>query len=373
MNRVHPTSDDDPPRRIVITRRGALDVRDGINIFIFALADALLRRGHEATILATHVGDEDRLRALYGIRGRPGLEAVENRPTRLALEGLTPGWLTRGRRRVRELAPDLVINNGALPFTTPGRTLNLAHDLGWLTSPRRFDGLRLRYKRFAYERGDDVVALCPEVGLGIAAQLGRPIQRVVVIPPCVATETITTDAGTSRDDAILHTGTGEYKNPGASVRAFAALERPTTRLLIEGAVTTALQDQVRALAPGVRSRIEFLGELAAVEIGRRLRTVRVAAFPTRYTVPTASATVVEAIAAGTPIAGSHLLSTSVLRDDGNGIACADDAALAAAFQRLLAVDDDWRRMSAGSTAMAGWFGADRVAAHYLSLIGAQVP
>ena len=170
-------------RRVVITRRFALDVRDGINIFIFGLADALIAAGHDVAVLANRVGDHDRLRSLYAPRSLPALHAIEHRPHRLSIEGLTPGWLTRGRQRIREFHPDLVINNGALPFDTPGVTCNLAHDLGWATAPRRFDRLRTWYKRYAYGRGQEIIALSPEVGDGLTRQLGIDPARVRIIPP----------------------------------------------------------------------------------------------------------------------------------------------------------------------------------------------
>jgi hypothetical protein len=62
----------DPPasgdgRQIVITRRAALDCRDGINIF-FALADAFDRDGDDVAIVATTVGDRDRIQRLFAGR-----------------------------------------------------------------------------------------------------------------------------------------------------------------------------------------------------------------------------------------------------------------------------------------------------------------
>lgn len=355
------------PRRIVITRRFALDVRDGINIFVFALADALLEDGHAVDILATRVGDPARLQALYAPRRMARLHEVEPRPTRVGVEGLTAGWLGRGRRWIHQLQPHLVINNGALPFGGPEHTCNLAHDLGWATAQRRFDRLRTWYKRYAYARGDEVVALCPEVGQGLSQQLGIDAAMVRVIPPTVRPGDRPNRPVTDRDDVIVHTGTGAYKDPGATIRAFAALQRSSTRLIIEGDVTPELRGLVAGLPTATRSRIELVGQLSATALGSLLETARVAAFPTAYTVPTASATVVEAIVAGTPIVGSTVLSRSVLDPGVNGISCADDAALARAFGRLLDDDDAWDQLSAGARALAPRFDARTVAASYLAL------
>lgn len=357
-------------KRIVITRRTALDYRDGINIFIFALADAFRRDGHDVTVLATTVGDPERIQRLFEMRTQPTMVAVESGPTRFSFEGLTTGWLGRGRQLINRYEPDLVINNGALPFAVPGHSCNLAHDLGWSTH-RRLEWLRAAYKRYAYARCDDVVALSREVREGLARQLRIAPDKVSLIPPCVNLEASQSAVSATREEAILHTGTGAYKDPASTIRAFAALDRGSTRLYVEGAVDEPLRAQVAALPAATRSRIELVGELPAVQLRALLGSVRVASFPTRYAVPTASPTVVEAIAAGTPIAGSTALSADVLQHGRNGLACRDDTELATAFGRLLS-DGSWDAMSQGAREMAPRFSATTVARRYVSLIEPQI-
>lgn len=354
-------------RRIVITRRSALDFRDGINIFIFALADALIAAGHEVAIIATRAGDPRRLESLFGMRTRPALESIERGRPRLSFEGLTAGWLLRGARSIGRHEPDLTINNGALPFGVPGTSCNLAHDLGW-QRPRRFDLLRRRYKRYAYGRCDHIVALGSEVGAGLAGQLAVPPERIRIIPPCVDVDAIAAARRPEREDAILHAGTEDYKDPATTVRAFAALGPRRTRLYVEGQVTDELSRQVMGLPDAMRARIELLGELPAARLQELLGSVRVASFPTRYAVPTASATVVEAVAAGTPVVGSTLLSSDLLRHEANGLACRDEREVGAAFELLLEDPARWAAMSAAAVAMTPRFSAGAIARDYLSLI-----
>ena len=281
----------------------------------------------------------------------PTLAAVETGPTRFSYEGLTVGWLANGARMIERHRPDLVINNGALPFAVKAHSCNVAHDLGW-AGPRRFDAIRRRYKRYAYALCDDIVATCSEIRDGLADQLGARRERIRCILPCVDLAAYPAARLEVREDAILHTGTAGYKNPAATVRAFALLDRRSTRLHVEGEITADLRRQVRDLPAATRARIELHGELSADLVRRLLGSVRVAAFPTRYAVPTASATVIEAVAAGTPIAGSTSISRDVLRHERNGLACRDDVELAAAFGRLLSNDDSWSRCPMGRWACA---------------------
>ena len=201
-----PDSTTDPAagrKRISITRLVEARLPGWINIFIFALADAFMNDGHEVTIVATTVGDRSRIERLFDVRTWPTLVSVESGPTRFSFEGLTSGWLLRGVDVIRRHRPDLVINNGALPFRVPGRSCNLAHDLGWSTS-RRLDPLRGPYKRFAYGRCDHVVALSSEVRLGLARQLRKPTDAVMLIPPCVDLEAACASVGAYCEEAILH-------------------------------------------------------------------------------------------------------------------------------------------------------------------------
>ena len=354
--------------RIVITRRDTLDVRDGINIFIFALADAFIRTGHEVTIVATTIGDESRIADLFGPREASTLAAVETRRPRFACEGLSPRWIARGPRMIRRLQPDLVINNGVLPFRTRGTSVCVAHDLGWASRSRRLDTFRRAYKRYAYAQCNQIVAVSSEVRDGISRQLSVPVERVLPIPPCIDVPAYEAARSSDREDAIVHAGTAAYKDPGATIRAFSALGPRSTKLYLVGEADVALGGQVANLPAETRDRIELVGELSAPRLRQLLGSVKVASFPTRYSVPAASATVVEAIATATPIAGSTTISTDLLRSGRNGFACDGDAELAQAFRTLLTDADRWSEMSRAASAMTPRFSADEVARSYLSLV-----
>lgn len=327
-----------------------------------------MEAGHDVTVVATHVGHRARIADLFEMRTEPTLVAVQEGPPRFSYEGLTARWLLQGARIIGRHQPDLVINNGALPFKVAGISCNLAHDLGWATTPRRLDRLRRLYKGFAYGRCDHVVALCHEVRDGLAPQIGASPEQIRVILPCVDVEAYQAAASATREDAILHTGTGGYKDPATTIRAFAALGRSSTRLYIEGEIDDELSQQVATLPVSTRNRVDLLGPLPAARLRTLLGSVRVASFPTRYSVPTASATVVEAIAAGTPIVGSTLISGDLLEHEGNGLACRDDAEITAAYEGLLGDDDRWASMSRSALAMAPRFSASHAVGSYLALL-----
>ena len=82
-----------------------------------------------------------------------------------------------------------------------------------------------------------------------------------------------------------------------------------------------------------------------------------------------SATVMEAIASGTPIVGSRSLSRDVLAESVNGLVADIKAEnMAGAFRTVLDDDPLWSRLSEGAGRMAERFDAHRVARQYLGLV-----
>ncbi len=63
--------------RVLMTRRYDLGQCDGINVFIFALVDAPVRKSHSVAVVATAVGDRDRIRNLFACRSDVPLLCVE--------------------------------------------------------------------------------------------------------------------------------------------------------------------------------------------------------------------------------------------------------------------------------------------------------
>ena len=171
-----------------------------------------------------------------------------------------------------------------------------------------------------------------------------------------------------REPAIFHSGTLAYKDPGATIRAFRALDDPSVKLYIAGDITGPTQEAMNALPRRLRENVTLLGSSDQETVRRLYRRVRVASFPTHYTIPVGSGTVMEAIASGTPIVGSAHLSCDVLADGENGLVVdIDPEAIAAAFRALLHDDALWTRLSEGADRMIKRFDAVRVAGQYLKL------
>ena len=364
---------------IVITRREALDIPDGINAFIFALADELLSRGHAVSVISSTASDVATIKKYFEFERYPDVISLPrggSSTTRLpALRYFLRSslWMWRGRARVEALAPDLVIVNGAVPVTFPGISCTVSHDL-----ERRhvtWDWPRLAYKRLTYRRSDLVVATCSEIRDALAGQLRMSEHEIKVIPTCISQAGYRNESLVNREPWILHMGTPAYKNPSASVAAFGRLSRPDARLLVTGRPTAALEDALDRLDPSVRARVELLGWVTAENLKDLLGKVRVVSVPSRYHAPVASPTVLEAFASGTPVLGTDGITADLLIDRANGLRRDpnDTDAWADAYEALLADQEAWGRMSHSATETARRFSAANVADAYLSLLESSKP
>lgn len=354
--------------RILLTRREALDVPDGINMSIFALAQEYLRKGHQVHVLGGDGDDAGELADVYAVAELPAVETV-NLPRDVRYNGMSLGWLLRGRQRISGLSPDVVIcHDGPFPFriATPNCSIAINVDAGG----GRLRRLRDAYKRFAYDRSGPIVTASSEGRAALARQLGVPPDGIVVIPPCVDLPAYESAPWQERDDLILHLGTTPYENAPAALAAFALLPDEGVRMLVTGPVDDELTRLHSALPADARRRVDLLGE---VPVARRLvllRQAKVVSFPRRYTTPTVSSAMIEPLATGTPVVGSTEVSADVLTHGVNGLVCEpeDPESIAAAYEASLDATT-WQRLSDGALRSARRYAAPPTATAFLDLLG----
>jgi glycosyltransferase involved in cell wall biosynthesis len=353
--------------RVVLTRREALDSPDGVSIFIVALAQALCELQHEVKIVVGCLQSVSEFERLLAPRLDLSILALSRTP--LSGPASVVAWL-RGKRAIDRFAPDIVIHSEAIPLPFGGTVVHVIHDL----EPRRgrLAPLWRTVRRFSARRSNHVVATTVELRDELVRDMGLSPDEILVIPKCIDQQAYRTRDLAARERAILHAGTLPYKDPGATIRALAKLDDPSVRLYVTGPVTEPTRKAVDALSPRIRERVTLVGPADGMAVRSLHSQVRVAAFPTRYTIPVASATVMEAIAAGTPIVGSSRLSRDVLLDGMNGLVVdTDPAAMAAAFRALLDDDELWMQLSVGAGRIVKRFDAFDVARQYINLAASE--
>ncbi|MDX2149530.1 MAG: glycosyltransferase family 4 protein [Bryobacteraceae bacterium] len=350
---------------VVMTRREALDVPDGINIFLFSLADALADAGHRVTLVSTTPADRSKLVDYFSPKTLPSTVALSNL-REISYRNALISWVRRGHGVLRSLSPDMVIINGAVPLSLPGLTCTVSHDI-----EKRFKHpvLRRAYKRYCYSRSDLIVATCTEVRSALSEELDISPGRIEVIPTCVRLSTYRPQPIQRRERAVLHMGTVAYKNPSATIRAFRHIASQGCRLYLTGKMNDVLERELSTLTEAERRHVELTGYVSAERLIDLLGAVRVVSVPSVYHVAVASPTVIEALASGTPVVSTSSISRSVLQDGENGLVRDpnDSIGMANAYSLLLDDDITWKRMSQAAASTAQRFNAETVAAMYLRL------
>jgi glycosyltransferase involved in cell wall biosynthesis len=349
--------------RIVLTRREALESPDGVNIFMIALGQALTDLNHDVQLV---VGS---LQSLVEYRRRLAprvdLPIVALSPTPLKGLASAAAWL-RAKRIVDRFNPDLVIHSETVPLPLRGTIIQVVHDL----QPRsgRLAPVWGSIRRFSTKRCDYIVATTTELRDELVRDLGVPPHQLIIIPKCIDLQAYKRTDLSSRERAILHAGTLPYKRPETTIRAFGVLDDPSVQLYVAGDITAPTREAVDALPYRLRRQVTLLGDVDGQTLRRLHGQVRIAAFPTSYAIPVASATVMEAIASGTPILGSPQLSGDVLVDGVNGLVVdTNPSAMVIALRAVLNDDALWSRLSQGACRIAERFDATRVARQYIEL------
>ena len=353
---------------IVLTRRESLHLPDGINVFIFALAEELIGRGHAVTVVSTCRFNAETVRETFRCREYPKLVSLTDRD-HLGYLSTGKAWLLRGFSVVRRLKPDAVIINGAIPMRMPGHTALVSHDVEQRVPQHR--RVRIAYKKFCYSLVDEIVGTCSEVANDLATEIATDRQRIRVIPTCINVANYDPLPLERRRRGILHMGTVGYKAPVASLQAFAKLGDTDSELFITGQMTPALRELLDRLPNAIRSKIHCGRFLTSSALKELIESVRVVSVPSEYSTPVASPTVLEAFAARTPVVCSHSISRDIIRPETNAIVTSTSDEMTAAFQRLLTDDALWQRLSSGAAETMVEYSAPSVARQYEELFSRQ--
>ena len=357
--------------KIVITRREALSVPDGINIFIFSLADELIRNGHKVIVVSNLFSDTKKIKDFFELDHYPEIISM-GVPKEMGYIKSVVTWLLKGKKLINKLSPDLVIVNGAIPISFNALSCTVSHDL-----ERRLPYLwkmRMWYKRFAYRKSRYIVVTCSELKVKLAKELSVNTDKIQVIPTCINLNGYIRKPLTERENAILHMGTVDYKNPLTTIKAFNLLEAESAeniKLYITGKINRRLINFILKLRPCVQKKIKLLGYISAERLKELIGSVKIVSVPSNYFVPVASPTVIESFASGTPVVGSLSISRDILVDGYNGYSCdtRKEGGFASSFSNLLNDEKVWLNMSCNAIESCKKFSAKNIADLYLGLLG----
>jgi len=352
--------------KIVLTKRTPFSKPDGISHFLFSLANELIARGHEVVGVTTKDPDKDRIAERFSYPHLPRITTL----TEAAGKGYlfeVQTWLENGSREIASHRPDLIVVNGAVPCHYTAPSVTVAHDADgqsfpgvlWLW-PRRV------YKAVTYRRTDRLITTCSELVPQVARDAFFPVDKIEVIPTCITPELYHPRPLQERKPYIIHMGMQRYKNPLATIQAFLPFADRAT-LSIVGKITSKVRRYVDSLPLHQKSKIELPGIVSSDELKRLLEMARVVSVPSRYDIPVASPTVLEAFAAHTPVVSSPCVSRDIFEHGVNGLLADQESEYIRAFEVLLSDDAKWQVLSKGAANTVYRFSAASIADRYLTL------
>lgn len=358
--------------KIAITRRGVpLHVPDGINVHIFALSSELVALGHKVYVISDVYSSPDKISLFFNPKYMPEVISLSSEKNLSLLKRLFI-WYERGIRILKDINPDFIILNGAIPLP---RKLSInscivSHDL----EARKIlgsDKLRILYKKWTYRSARVIVATCSELRDELSKELNIGRDKIKIIPTCFNINKYITYPLEKRINAILHIGTADYKNPKLTISTLQFLSDLDVHLYITGHPTKPLLDFVRDMGKTIENRVTFLGLIDESKFKNLLASVKVVSVPSTYIVPVASPTAIEALLSGTPVVSSLAVSSDVVVNEVNGYRCnLSVEEFANRFREIFTNENLWKNMSLNALQIAREkFDARNVAKKYIELYG----
>jgi glycosyltransferase involved in cell wall biosynthesis len=281
-----------------------------------------------------------------------------SRPARLAWEQTAlPLLLRRLRIDVLHSPHHHTPLLGGFGAGRPGQVVTF-HDVTFLLLPKRYSLVRRLYMealtRAAARRADAIIAPSQSARADVVRALGRPAERVVVIPEAAAPsyqpvrdddQIASVRARYSLPDRfVLSVGSLEPgKNRSRLIRACAALHgtRFGCPLIVVGQPAWAYEgDYALVRDLGMRDAVRFLGYVPDVDMPALYSAATLFAFPSLH--EGFGLPVLEAMACGTPVVTSNVSATAEVAGDAALLVDPRDTdAITGALGRLLS--DGWLR------------------------------
>lgn len=192
--------------RIAIVRRGDIGSADGVNRFIFTLAEGL-GKNNEVAIFGHHATRDPKPLFGVNINKIKIIGRSRNGYTKIMLD-----WYIKGSRLLREFNPDMLIVNGVVPLRVDAFKVAVNHGNAIFELEKSF--LKRFTTRKLYEMYDHVICVSRKV-VNEMSKVGIRCDKVIPIP--IILENYNPHA--KREPIILHVGTVSRKRPEISIMA----------------------------------------------------------------------------------------------------------------------------------------------------------
>lgn len=367
--------------KIALLRRKDITALDGVNRFIFNLADGLNTLNHNIHIISysSQPNGYPNLKSFaenfFDSEGNIKIHTLAKTSRTKGSAKIASTWLCRGSQLLDKLNVDAVILNGIVPLKTKATKIAVNHGMFHAGNSASAKGLMQQVyaqtAKYLYRNFTDI-QVC------VASRLAEELQQFMkihftIIPLPLKLHLFKTEPLEHRDSMIIHIGTREEKNVELSIQAVKILAKQMNiqeKLVIVGSKNTNIEHLMLKYRNLIPEHLEFM--LPPVSSSKALRNLlshsKALLLPSKY--EAFSYAVLEAFASGLPAVVSYAVPSELVQDGYNGfrINSLDPAKYATVLATLFKDDTRWCNTSANALKTANNYSHLKIAKTYESMI-----
>jgi len=351
---------------------------DGINRFIFTLADGLSSLGHDVHVLSYSFHDISRseistyVKDFFDFEGK--VHTLTEVPEAEKWPKIALTWLLKGSNLLNKLDLDAIIVNGIIPLRTKAAKIAVNH--GRIHSFQRnlFKGKMpvrayLQIAKYLYRHYANV-SVCS------SSQLGREFKKFIgmdsiIIPLPIKLHLFKSEPLNQRDSLVVQIGARPTKNVELSIKSIEVIVRKmnvNAKLIIAGSKSRYAEKLMLKYKHLIPRYLNFIFNADISTLRDLLAHARVLVLPSRYEAfPYA---VLEAFASGLPVVVSDAVPSEAVLDGYNGfrVHSFDPDLYAARLAGLLTNDSLWRNVSRNALRTASNYSHIKIAKNYECIV-----
>jgi len=363
--------------RIAITRREYMTTLDGVNRFVFTLADGLSALGHEVHVVSYSFRDtscselDAYVKSFFDVERDIKVHVLTKGPEAEIWSKIALMWFWKGSKLLNQLDVDAVIINGIVPLRIAAPKIAVNHGIhGVLASAKGFKKhVYLQSAKYLYRH-------CTSLPVCVSLKLGRELKKFMgidcmVVPLPIKLHLFKAESVHQRDPLIVHIGARPWKNVELSIRSVKMLVEKmnvNVKLVVAGSKNTYVEKLASKYKHIIPRHLDFIFNAENSRLRDLLAYARVLILPSRY--ESFSYVVLEAFASGLPVVVSEAVPKEVVLDGYNGFRVHGfkPSQYATRLASLLKDDSLWRDISGNALKTANDYSHIKIARNYEHVI-----
>ena len=360
---------------VVITRAGDASVLDGVNTYIWELASALSETGVKVTVCSGYLKSKDDARSKiskYFTNSFNGKHVSLKDNEFSGLKDVLFTWGIAGTEMMRDLDPDVIHINGAVPLFVGTPKVVTYH--GIMNFDLNLNSLKCKlsalYNQGVYRSYKGVITVSSKAKEEYSDYIHT--KNPAIIPPMMKIPTSNIKPFYDRELAIFHRGTHHRKNIKTTLLVFSHLKRklPDLKLYVIGAKHD-VENCSKELNLNLKD-IEVLNKISKQQMLDIYSKVRVTLFPSYY--EAFGYVALESLAAGTPVVASDEIAQELVIPGHTGYSARPtEAKVFADYAYMLLTQNElWTDMSKNAVVVAKQFGRENILPKIMSFYSRNV-